>query len=551
MLPRPGTPSASALLAPGGPRSAAGSFRAARRVLAAVPVPVLIPVLLWVLILVAVPPRPAGAQTTEPGQAAPSLDAFGLLVAEQSRPSFSVVGAGARAAGMGGAFTAVADDASAASFNPAGLALLVRPEASAVLDGRRHHDAYDAFTDFEDGALETYGASSSSFNTGSLNFASFTYPVLVADRNLTFQLSFHRLIDFDFQGDRIFDETSAGTGRVATLDQRVDQDGDVSTLSLAAAYQLTQRLSLGITLSRWIGKWSFSTRTRETALAGDEPTTTLRYSQDNAWSGWNSTLGMLLRYRYLNVGATVRTPFDGDFQVDSRLDTSFESPFEPTSHFSGTLSWPSSFTAGLAIKPLETWFLTADYAEFDWDDLEIRGLADEPVNFFDLQPKQQTAARHSGEWRFGTEVTLFPHDEVIGLRAGYFRVPRPVPMAPPGESDATVGYSLGAGWKHGPLTFDVAYQRSELSSVVRQFVDPETVASGAVEAQAEGTTETSEERVFVSVLYQFDSRASLRRLGHFLFVGPLDRSGSKEKSEKGEKGEKQTAGTDSGAGTGR
>jgi len=469
-------------------------------------------------------------------QTPPSLDAFGLLVAQQSRPSFSVVGAGARAAGMGGAFTALADDASAASFNPAGLALLVRPEASVVLDGRRRRDRYSAFTDFEDGVMDTYGASSSSFGTGNVNFASFTYPVTVAHRNLTLQLSFHRQIDFDFRGKRHFDETIEGAGPIATLDQRIDQDGDVSTLSLAAAYQLTQRLSLGITLSRWVGSWTFSTLTRETALGADEPTSTLRYAQDNSWSGWNGTLGMLLRYRYLNLGATLRSPFDGDYRVDSALDTSFASPFEPTSHFSGTLSWPSSFTAGVAVKPLETWFLTADYAEFDWDDLEIRGLTDEPVNFFDLKPKDETAARHTGQWRFGTEVTFLPGREVIGLRAGYFRVPRPVPMAPPGESDTTEGFSLGAGWKHGPLSFDVAYQRSELTSVVRQFVDPETVAAGVVEAQAEGTAETSDQRLFVSVLYQFESRDALRRLGHFLFVGPLERSGRGGKDQSDDAG---------------
>jgi len=38
---------------------------------------------------------------------------FGLIIAEQARASFTLLGAGARAAGMGGAFTAVADDATA------------------------------------------------------------------------------------------------------------------------------------------------------------------------------------------------------------------------------------------------------------------------------------------------------------------------------------------------------------------------------------------------------------------------------------------------------
>ncbi len=46
--------------------------------------------------------------------------------------SLNPVGSGARALGMGGAFIAVADDATAASWNPGGLIQLVTPEVSAV-----------------------------------------------------------------------------------------------------------------------------------------------------------------------------------------------------------------------------------------------------------------------------------------------------------------------------------------------------------------------------------------------------------------------------------
>ncbi|OQX27222.1 MAG: hypothetical protein BWK80_06375, partial [Desulfobacteraceae bacterium IS3] len=42
------------------------------------------------------------------------------------------VGSGARALGMGGAFIATADDATAASWNPGGLVQLKQPEVSAA-----------------------------------------------------------------------------------------------------------------------------------------------------------------------------------------------------------------------------------------------------------------------------------------------------------------------------------------------------------------------------------------------------------------------------------
>ena len=55
---------------------------------------------------------------------------------------------------MGGAFTALADDASAASFNPAGLALLIEPELSLV--GELHRRS-EASTDFVNLVCEDTG----------------------------------------------------------------------------------------------------------------------------------------------------------------------------------------------------------------------------------------------------------------------------------------------------------------------------------------------------------------------------------------------------------
>jgi len=54
-----------------------------------------------------------------------------LLEALPLRAAFQDVGAGARAPGMGDAFTALADDVYAIHYNPAGLALLERPELGA------------------------------------------------------------------------------------------------------------------------------------------------------------------------------------------------------------------------------------------------------------------------------------------------------------------------------------------------------------------------------------------------------------------------------------
>ncbi|HEX4046465.1 MAG TPA: hypothetical protein VH309_01450, partial [Elusimicrobiota bacterium] len=58
--------------------------------------------------------------------------ALAVLLAAPARAAFLDLGAGARAPGMGDAFTALADDAYAIHYNPAGLAQLDRPQFSAA-----------------------------------------------------------------------------------------------------------------------------------------------------------------------------------------------------------------------------------------------------------------------------------------------------------------------------------------------------------------------------------------------------------------------------------
>ena len=53
-----------------------------------------------------------------------------LPVAAAAQSSLNRPGSGARAAGMGNAFIAVSDDGTAASWNPAGLSQLRKPELS-------------------------------------------------------------------------------------------------------------------------------------------------------------------------------------------------------------------------------------------------------------------------------------------------------------------------------------------------------------------------------------------------------------------------------------
>ena len=129
--------------------------------------------------------------------------------AQQSSPGTSStllsapVGAGARALAMGGAFIAVADDATAGSWNPAGLALLDRPQASFAGDASRIVDSvpsYELTRAFNSGlrTVETGSAISATRTSRDPGFAGVVYPLTFRGRKIVPQFSYRRAVKANF-----------------------------------------------------------------------------------------------------------------------------------------------------------------------------------------------------------------------------------------------------------------------------------------------------------------------------------------------------------------
>ena len=98
------------------------------------------------------------------------------------------VGSGARAIGMGGAFIAVADDATAASWNPAGLIQLEKPEISMV----------GAYTDTRicyNVAEHAESNNTNNFKDFNLNYFSIAHPFHFY-KNFVISLNYQRLFEF-------------------------------------------------------------------------------------------------------------------------------------------------------------------------------------------------------------------------------------------------------------------------------------------------------------------------------------------------------------------
>lgn len=157
---------------------------------------------------------------------------------------------GARSMGFGGAFVGLADDATAAISNPAGLTQLLKPEISIEARHWSYTTPYTRNGRIENlpsgnGLDDTVGIRrvSSDYSTSGISFLSFALPA----GNWSFALYRHELADHEFAGETqgLF---SGGTDccQVREVDQQVTSDLDFVSYGLSAAYRIGDRFNLGL-----------------------------------------------------------------------------------------------------------------------------------------------------------------------------------------------------------------------------------------------------------------------------------------------------------------
>ena len=163
-----------------------------------------------------------------------------------SDTSFSgVVGSGARAFGMGGAFIAIADDATAASWNPGGLGQLEKPELSVVMRIQNYRNLKPANIDTSifTGPQDRDGSSTT------LDFISFTYPFRMGKLKIVPQISYQRSISFDLAtrtNDVVQSETTPDYKQTGTFTENDKFTGGIDTVTFSVGTRILDRVNIGI-----------------------------------------------------------------------------------------------------------------------------------------------------------------------------------------------------------------------------------------------------------------------------------------------------------------
>ena len=399
------------------------------------------------------------------------------------------LGSSARAYGMGGAFLARPDDATAASWNPAGLSYLRRPELSLV--GVRNS--------FDRRATRDPFLSTDHLLGNTPDFAALTYPVSFGSVTGAVQVSFQRV--FAFQGRRDIHIEDPETFR--RFDLISEGHGGFDVLALATGLQLTRSLRVGVTVNDWIDGYK-QTRTKsfDPELSRRQQVQEINYDL----SGLNANLGLIWSpFESLNVGLVAKTAFTGQVVVhrhridaDLLMGTFFGDRREERDN--AELHLPGAVGGGLSWRVTSPLTVSADYTRTSWSEGEIRRffLIPPPTPQFDTNPPIREFERlpypslaenqlqsDTEQLRLGAEFLVLRGAVRWPVRAGFF-TDRQFFTDGAGRAPRYTGFTVGTGLGLGPVLLDVAYLREN-----GHYVDADA-----------RSISTGFHRVFVSVIYR-------------------------------------------------
>ena len=425
-----------------------------------------------------------------------------------------VVGSGARAFGMGGAFLARADDATAASWNPAGLSYLRRTEVSVV--GVRN--------DFQQTIPRPGPTTTLDQLRGSVaDFAGFAYPLRFRGRPGAVQVSYQR--SFSFSGNRKSEAALGGEPEFTVVG-----NGGFDSLSISSGFEIRPDLRLGLSVNRWVN--GFSQTVARISQSDVRTERTIGSTWDIA--GTNFNLGVLLTpTAKLNLGAVLKTPFRATVGLSKTRTDKQITPDKTTGTIPPALTntyardvrirFPRVYGLGASYRATNTLTVSADFTRTQWSKANISdffALAKEDPETpflehyttdlpFPAVEEGTNGQVDTNQLRMGAEWVLRlgqAGSVLLPLRAGFFRdgqlvtirLQNPVAGFPGPQATPTFsGFTAGVGITIGGVLIDVAF--------IREGGD--VPASRAGDGVADGSTRNVRyNRLFGSMMFRFGPR---------------------------------------------
>ncbi len=324
-----------------------------------------------------------------------------------ARIQFDFINPGARSLALGGAFTAVADDATAGFTNPAGLMFLSRPEVS--IEGRRRR-LTTPYTDRGTAPNLVEGESVATIVGAS--FASVVYPKAkwaVAGYR-------HELARFEsnFESQGAFFTSSTGLeSRLFPVTANLELD--IINYGISAAVRASQQVAIGAGVS--IYDFSLSSQTqrfRPVTFSGPRGPLLNQQLQDGNEVKAGVNLGIVVMpTNTVQFGAVYRQGPDFPFRVRN-LGAEGQTFLDTV----GTFHVPDVFGAGIVVKPVEGLRIALDYNRIRYSQ-----MVDDFIDVFAPIDPSDYIVDDANEAHVGVEYLFLNMRRPVALRGGFWDDP--------------------------------------------------------------------------------------------------------------------------------
>jgi long-subunit fatty acid transport protein len=333
---------------------------------------------------------------------------------------FSFVNPGARSGAMGGAFIALADDATAAEANPAGLTILTKPEVS--FEYRHTETNNNELNKLQVIAPPGTGLALAVETTNEIeeqdqpSWVSVVFPA----GDWVFGFSRQEFV----KQDAIVNEdvlTNFGSG-LAFISTDGSNEQDIVNWNFSAAVKFSEGFSLGATVRYSQLDWLASTvNTFDLRLPNQDPFVLVgsETSIDDSDSAVGFNVGGLWKSQHASFGLVYK--YNPTFEVTEHEEGLLVPPGRPT-EFTNVLNVPDTLGGGIAIKPNDTITVSADVTYIKFSDLEDDFSVAHSVFTLPYDEGEITYKVDNGfDFRVGSEFIVFLGTVPVALRAGYYR----------------------------------------------------------------------------------------------------------------------------------
>ncbi|HYE04108.1 MAG TPA: outer membrane protein transport protein [Planctomycetota bacterium] len=403
------------------------------------------------------------------------------------------IGAGARALGMGGAFTAIADDATANTWNPAGMTQLEQPEMA--LSGGYHlrHDRSASGTATHDQFAADHVGVVVPFHLGVQQ---------------TLGLAWQRQLDFtkaqSFASEEVVD-LGFGDTQTESSAAAITQQGSFATIALSYAAEVVPGLSFGATAQAWGDRWTAASEYESRAWlasdsvfatggtpAGGTRGTSTSTADVEVERGLSAVLGghwIVNEHLTLGVAAKPRFTLDLEHALRQRqvvVDAASGAVVADdvaVVRSSSRLSMPLSATLGAALRLGDLRTVAVDVTWTRWRGFasEADGTTSSPVN------KHVAPSDYRDGWavRLGYEHIVPLSRVVLVPRCGLLWEEVPGVTAAPdltrveevsARFDRYVGATIGLSAFRTRIVYDIAAQARHARDVVDDGTPPDESA---------------------------------------------------------------------------